>query len=252
MSDNFLNKTGLQYYHNRIKTVFATKDEVPTKTSDLDNDSDFQDESQVIAKVNEIISDSISSSDTDSIASKDYVDTNGGKIDKIKVNGTEQTITNKEVSLVVDTIDVSQADKKVTWTDKGTTDNSASLEKSTNGATFKVDGTTTELVDKTYADGTFRTEQQVQDAIDDALADITGIDFQVVDTLPATGKKGVIYLVKKTGTTGDIYDEYIWIEPQGQTPHFEQIGTTDIDLSDYWSKTELVAITTAEIDTLFA
>jgi hypothetical protein len=35
------------------------------------------------------------------LATQDYVDENGGKIDKIKVNGTEQTITNKEVDLAV-------------------------------------------------------------------------------------------------------------------------------------------------------
>ena len=34
-------------------------------------------------------------------ATEDYVNLNGGKIDKIKVNGTEQTIINKEVDLIV-------------------------------------------------------------------------------------------------------------------------------------------------------
>lgn len=37
------------------------------------------------------------------LASTDYVDANGGKIDVIKVNGTAQTITNKEVDLPVPT-----------------------------------------------------------------------------------------------------------------------------------------------------
>lgn len=97
----------------------------------------------------------------------------------------------------------------------------------------------------------YQTATDVDDAIQDALADITGIDFQVVDTLPATGKKGVIYLVKKTGTTGDIYDEFIWVEPTGQTPHFEQIGTTDIDLSGYVQASEMHALTNTEIDTIF-
>ena len=38
---------------------------------------------------------------TRELVDKDYVDANGGKIDKIKVNGTEQTITNKEVDLKI-------------------------------------------------------------------------------------------------------------------------------------------------------
>ena len=40
----------------------------------------------------------------------------------------------------------------------------------------------------------YQTESDVQDLIDDALADITGVDFVLVDTLPATGEKGKIYL----------------------------------------------------------
>ena len=38
---------------------------------------------------------------TKELVDKNYVDTYGSKIDKIKVNGTEQTITNKEVDLTI-------------------------------------------------------------------------------------------------------------------------------------------------------
>lgn len=62
------------------KTVNIT---MPTKVSDLTNDGDGTTGSE--------------------FATKAYVDTNGGKIDKIKVNGTEQTIVNKEVDLTVPT-----------------------------------------------------------------------------------------------------------------------------------------------------
>ena len=87
------------------------------------------------------------------------------------------------------------------------------------------------------------------DAIDDALADITGIDFQVVASLPATGVKGVIYLVSNSGSSPNIYDEYIWLSSSSS---FEKIGTTDIDLSGYQLSSELVAISNAEIDTIVA
>ena len=53
----------------------------PTKTSDFTNDGDG----------------------TSNYATEDYVDLNGGKIDKIKVNNVEQTITNKEVNISVPT-----------------------------------------------------------------------------------------------------------------------------------------------------
>lgn len=91
----------------------------------------------------------------------------------------------------------------------------------------------------------YQTASQVQSAISDAVGDITGFEFQIVEELPGTGENGVIYLISNSGTGQNIYDEYIWT---GTT--FEKIGTTDVDLSGYWSKTELVAIQNSEIDTI--
>ena len=91
----------------------------------------------------------------------------------------------------------------------------------------------------------YQTASQVQSAIADAVGDITGFDFQIVDELPGTGQKGVIYLISNSGTGQNIYDEYIWTGTA-----FEKIGTTDVDLSNYWSKTDLVAIQNGEIDSI--
>ena len=96
----------------------------------------------------------------------------------------------------------------------------------------------------------YQTAQDVDDAITEALAGITGIDFTVVQTLPQTGEKGVIYLVSNNGTGSNIYDEYIWVDgtPSGS---FEKIGTTAVDLSGYVQSSEMHALTNAEIDTIF-
>ena len=96
----------------------------------------------------------------------------------------------------------------------------------------------------------YQTAQDVDDAITDALADITGIDFTVVQTLPQTGEKGVIYLLSNGGTGTNVYDEYIWVDgtPSGS---FEKIGTTAVDLSGYVQASEMHALTNAEIDTIF-
>lgn len=64
----------------------------------------------------------------------------------------------------------------------------------------------------------------------------TGFDVQVVQELPATGQKGIIYLLAKDGAAPDVYDEYVWIET---TQTFELIGTTQVDLTDYAKKEEL-------------
>lgn len=89
----------------------------------------------------------------------------------------------------------------------------------------------------------------VKTAVDNAISSITGIEFQIVTSLPATGKTGVIYLISNSGSAPNIYDEYIWI---ASTSTYEKIGTTDVDLSGYVQASEMVAITNAEIDTIVA
>lgn len=247
MADKYLNYTGLNYYHNRIKTQFADA----TDFSDLQDDvSDLQTTVEGLVteggepnlidtvKVNNValvpdankavnitVPTALSELTNDgdgtqgsAYATEDYVDTNGGKIDTISVNNVQQTITNKNVN----------------------------IDLTSYALTADVPTATSDLTN----DSDFQTEQEVQALIDDALADVTGIDFEVVQALPQSGQKGVIYLVQKTGTSGDVYDEYIWVTPQGGTAHFEKIGTTEVDLSDYWAISDLVAITTAEIDTI--
>lgn len=203
-NDKFLNYTGLSYYHSRLKTIFAGKDEVPT-------------EEEIKGLADGQIAASIASSATTSAASKQYVADNGGKIDTIKVNGTTQTITNKAVDIAVPT--------------------------KTSDLTNDGDGT---------EGSAFQTADDVSDAIDAALADVTGIEFEIVQSLPQSGEKGTIYLVSNSGSGQNTYDEYIWVEPTGGTAHFEKIGSTDVDLSGYWAKSELTAITTAEIDAITA
>lgn len=93
----------------------------------------------------------------------------------------------------------------------------------------------------------YQTSAQVQSAINTALSGITGIDFQVVQSLPATGAAGTIYLLSNSGTGQNIYDEYIYVNNA-----FEKIGTTAVDLSGYVQSSDLVAVTNAEIDTIVA
>lgn len=93
-----------------------------------------------------------------------------------------------------------------------------------------------------------KTETYTQNEVNDLLAGVTGISIEVVDALPATGTNGVIYLVPHSHGAGDSYDEYVWVSSKSA---FEKIGNTDVDLSGYWSKTELVECTEEEIVALF-
>ena len=91
------------------------------------------------------------------------------------------------------------------------------------------------------------TTEFVTSAITTAIGGITGISYQIVNALPATGAAGVIYLLANSGTSPNIYDEYIYVNNA-----FEKIGTTEVDLSGYVQTSDLVAITNAQIDTIVA
>lgn len=95
----------------------------------------------------------------------------------------------------------------------------------------------------------YQTAAQVQAAINESLSGITGIDIQVVESLPTTGKKGVIYLVAHAHGTKDNYDEYVWVASKSS---YEKIGNTDVDLSGYVLKTDLVELTDKDLETMWA
>ena len=82
----------------------------------------------------------------------------------------------------------------------------------------------------------YQTASDVSAAIASAIGGITELEYLVVSTLPASGTKGVIYLVPHQHGTRDIYDEYIWVNNA-----FEKIGSTDVDLSQYLLKTDISA-----------
>ena len=94
----------------------------------------------------------------------------------------------------------------------------------------------------------YQTSQQVQAAINSALGSITGIDIQVVESLPTTGTKGVIYLVAHAHGDKDNYDEYVWI---ASSKTYEKIGNTDVDLSGYVKSSEITVLTDKDLETMW-
>ncbi len=89
----------------------------------------------------------------------------------------------------------------------------------------------------------------IKSYVDQAVGAVVGVEFRKVNALPATGENGVIYLLPKSGTppTGNIYEEWIWISSDSS---YEKIGETQIDLSGYVQSSELVDITSSDIDTM--
>lgn len=212
---------------------------VPTKTSDLTNDSHFVTDAlgenaklystsaTAIEMVNpngDALNFNSNSSNnsvkmkmtidastviTNDLATTQYVDQNGGKIDKIQVNGTEQTITNKTVNITVPT---------------------------------KVSDITN--------DSNFQTETQVDAKIASSVASVVTLKGSVAtyNDLPSTGQKhGDMYDTLDTGAN------YVWLVEEGTGRWDPYAGV--MDLSAYWISTTgqtntLEAITTAEIDAI--
>lgn len=107
---------------------------------------------------------------------------------------------------------------------------------------------TAEQVNNAIISKGYQTSANVQSSINAALADITGIDFKVVSSLPSTGVKGTIYMLSNSGSGNNVYDEYIYLT---DAKKYEKIGTTDVDLSNYYNTSNFTAVTNSEIDSLF-
>lgn len=141
-------------------------------------------------------------------------------IEGVQVDGTDLEVTGKKVN-----IDLSSYAKKSALEGVQTT---------AEAAMPKAGGEFTGAI-KVIAP-TEDTNPATKKYVDDALGSITGVKFEVVESLPTTGEAGTIYLIAHAHGEKDIYDEYIWV-----TDKFEKIGSTDIDLSSYATDEELTA-----------
>ncbi len=94
------------------------------------------------------------------------------------------------------------------------------------------------------------TTEFVGTAITNALSGITGITFEFVQTLPATGKTGTFYFVPDASGSGtNNFIEYVW---NSNANKFEEIGRPQVDLSGYMKSADYPLITEAEIDEIIA
>ena len=95
------------------------------------------------------------------------------------------------------------------------------------------------------------TTEYVNACVSSYVERITVFSIAVVEgsTLPEHPNDHTMYLLSNGGSSRNVYDEYIYLSDLGS---WEKIGTTEVDLSDYMKKTDMVAITNAEIDTIVA
>lgn len=207
---------------------------------------------------------------------KSKLDANGYKnvIEKIKTNGTSQIIdpTDKSVNLFLPTWDFDHGAtsyaKSVAlalMTEDGQSKRKAmalSIDNATNPQKVMV-GVWGNLDTEMYH-AEVPTIDAMDTAIDTAIANAQTGTFIKVDSyeaLPEEGAAGKIYLVPNSGSGQNVYDEYIWCVVAmmaggggGESPvyGYEKIGTTAVDLSGYVQESDLVEVTEAQIDAMFA
>ncbi len=189
MSNKLVDLNALSYYKLQEDaynaTQYAAAGSVPTKTSDLTNDSGF-----ITASSLPTVNDATLT-----------ITQNGTTVATFSANASSNV--SAAITVPTATSDLNN--------DSGFITSSA------------VPTATSDLTN----DSDFQTGTQVSSAIATAIAGITGISFEIVQTLPATGDAGTIYLVSHGGSGTDIYDEYVYINNA-----WEKLGTTSADFTN--------------------
>ena len=212
---------------------------VPTKVSDLTNDEKFQTDTEVAS----------------AIAGSGY---QANVIETVKVNGSILDVDSKKsVNVIVPTDNSvlangagyqTASDVLSALTNSGYQANVIETVKVNNVAltpSSKTVNITVPTDNSVLTNGAgYQTAKDVTDAINEAIGGLTGISFEVVETLPTRGKAGVIYLVAHSHGAGDNYDEYVWLE---KSESYEKIGNTDVDLSNYVTKNDITIMTEQEL-----
>lgn len=240
--DEYQNKTGLTYFWGRIKTIFATKTELADKvdkvtgkglsTNDYtDNDKQKLTNVEAGAEVNIIESVSVNNSGLTPDANKNVNVTVPTKTSDITNDSGFQNAT--QVQTLID-----NAIQGLT------------------GITFNFDYDTVSELPATGDEGTiyFIPDQTCFEVTSDTqfldgkkYFEYDSTTQSYIPTSDTTMVSGKTYYTLKTGT--NVYDEYVWSTAKSK---YEAIGSASIDTSSLWGKSELVAITTAEIDQILA
>lgn len=94
-------------------------------------------------------------------------------------------------------------------------------------------------------------ETYSKEEINALIAGLENVVIEVVDELPQEGETNIIYLVPNEGETPNIYDEYVWVyDVDTDTGIFELIGSTQINLTQYYTKAQIDALVDSKQDTL--
>ena len=263
----FISSTGLGYFYNRIKTLFASKTALDTLEDRVDEivaeggEPNVIDTVQVngatVTPVNKAVDITVPTATSDltndgdgtsNFATEEYVGTHGGKIDVIKVNNVAQTITQKAVNITVPT-----AVSDLT--------NDSNYQSSTEVST----AITTALAN---SGDPYMPESAIEAKIRSEVSGVYkpqgAIAFAELPSLSASIEGYVYNITNSFTTTADFVEGAGHAHPAGMNVVCVEHGTGvymwdcltgAVDLSAYWTSlagesNSLIAATTAEIDAI--
>lgn len=227
----------LKAFSEGLKTKYATKNDLPKNLSDLQEDTTHR-----------LVTDSEKKKWNDKVSQSQITeDINARGADKIwNVDFLQRQFTNfgtelnKKIDKTQITDDISGVASDKVVSQKGMSDMSGyiveqfsnmfnSLNEDIMKKAYKRD-VPTQLSELTN-DKNFKTESEIQQMIEKA----SSLKKEVVTSLPTAGKDDVIYLVKDDkGKDNNNYLEYLWLNGK-----YELIGSTQVDLSGYATKSDL-------------
>ena len=238
MDKKLIDYEGFEAYANGVKNKYAEKKDIPTSLSSLQEDTRHRlttdDEKRAWNnKVDKI--------DGKQLSTNDYTNEAKTKVDNIP-NNPKYTDTIPDLSGYATKAELSGKVDKVEG--KGLSSNDFTnlerhkLHKLPDVEEFAEEwakkANRTEIpkkISELENDKAFKTETEIQSMIEKA----SSLKKEVVTSLPNTGKDDVIYLVKdEKGKDNNNYLEYLWLNGK-----YELIGSTQVDLSGYATKSDL-------------
>lgn len=227
MTSNFVSFDKLALFLDKVKGL------IPTKMSQLQNDNNYVRDANYIHTDNNF--DATAKSKLDGIANNANNYTlpiaSGTSLGGIMIGATLEIDAQGKVN--VKSVDWAKVNGRPTKLSEFSNDKGF-ITNSVNNLT------------NYYTKSNTYTKQEVADLI--AAKETIVYEFPTGGQLPSTGNSHTIYFIPNGASNNNSYDEYVWVASSSK---FEKIGSSDIDLSGYWRKADLVEVTDAQINSLF-
>ena len=227
---------------NALLNNKANISDIPSKTSDLTNDSDFVSDSNYVHTDNNYTT-------TDKNIVGNVTSNLANKVDKVNGKGlSTNDFTTAYMNKLSGIASGAEVNVQSDWSQTTTTDDSYIKNKPTKLSDFTNDSNFITNTVSNLTNYYTKSNTYTKTEVDNLIATIVTLNILVVQSLPTSSiSTTTIYLVPKaTSETNNTYDEYI--NTDGTTQGWEKIGDTSVDLSNYYTKSQADALLSNKVD----